>query len=688
MTDVLRPDQRTAPAGRRRGWPPRLDKIAFGGDYNAEQWPPEVWSQDRQLMRQAGVTVATVGVFSWALLEPEPGTYDFAWLDEVIDGLHEAGVRVCLATPTAAPPAWLAARHPESLPVTRDGVRLGIGARESFCPNSVHYRAAAVNIAQQLAYRYGEHPALALWHIGNEFGSHVGACYCAVCATMFIEWLQAAYSDLAELNDAWGTTFWGQRYGAWNEITPPHPAPMGVNPAQQLDYRRFSSDSHLACFIAERDAVRAITDAAPITTNLMVTACQNLDYWRWAPELDVVSNNHYLTAEAQSSYLGMSMSADVARGLSGGTPWLLMETSTSAVNWQPRNIAKVPGELRRNILTNIARGADGAMFFQWRASRFGAEKFHSAMLPQSGTRGRIWNEVVALGAELARLDEVRGTTVAADVALVWDWQSWWALELEYRPSADLGYHERVDAFYEALWRDHRTTDVVSPLGDLATYPLVVVPSLYLTTAEAASNLRLYVEGGGRLVVSYFSGIVDAHDTVHDGPYPGALRDVLGLWIDEFHPLRKDESVELDGGTAGRIWSESIIVDGAEVISRFTTGPDAGGPAVTRHRLGSGEAWYVATALDVAGLRALIAGALPTSALSPAPTGATTGAVAASDDLEVVRRAGADASYLFLINHGSESASVNASGIDLLTGRAHDSSVPVAAGDVVVLRERS
>ncbi|MEP7054612.1 MAG: beta-galactosidase [Actinomycetota bacterium] len=663
-----------------------MHRLAFGGDYNPEQWPREVWAEDLTLMRAAGVNITTVGVFSWALLEPSAGTYDFAWMDDVIDGLHRAGILICLATPTAAPPAWLATSHPESLPVTREGVRLGIGSRESFCPNSADYRSAAVNIAEQLAHRYGGHPGLALWHIGNEFGSHVGACYCAACAAAFIEWLKARYHDLDSLNDAWGTSFWGQRYGDWSQITPPLVAPMPVNPTQQLDYRRFSSDSHLGCFLAERNAVRAISADVPITTNFMVTSCANLNYWQWAPEVDVISNNHYLAAEAPANYIDLAMSADLTRSLAAGAPWLLMETSTSAVNWQPRNIAKTPGELRRNVLSHVARGADGAMFFQWRASRFGGEKFHSAMLPQSGTRGRVWTEVKQLGQDLEHLEELRGTRVVADVALVWDWESWWALELEFRPSADLDYRERVHAFYEALWRDHRVTDLVSPVSDLSQYRLVVVPSLYLVTEEAAANLRRYVDGGGTLFVSYFSGIVNAQDTVYPGPYPGALREVLGLWIDEFHPLRQDERVALDGGVTGTVWSEAVNTESADVVRRFTDGPDAGGPALTRHRLGRGEAWYLATALDAAALRRVLAEVLDRGATTAGgkPTHARPGVL--PDNVEAVRRTGKHASYLFLINHEDAPALVEASGTDLLSGQQHDGEVVVPAGGVAVLRE--
>ncbi len=521
------------------GWPyPRgLSGLAYGGDYAPEQWPEQVWREDVALMREAGVNLVSVGMFSWVLLEPEEGRYTFDWLDRVLELLHDAGIRVDLGTPTAAPPAWFTRRYPSARLVDQAGHVLGQGGRQSFCPSSPEYAHASAAIAGQLGRRYADHPALALWHVHNEFAGVNAHCYCETCASRFRDWLAARHGDLDALNAAWGTSFWGQRYGDWAEIDPPRLAPTAVNPAQQLDYLRFCSDTHLANFRRERDVLRAATPEVPITTNFQIANCKWLDYWKWAGEVDIVANDHYLEPERPDGHIELAMCADLTRSLAGGAPWLLMEHSTSAVNWRSRNIAKRPGELARNSMAHVARGADGVLFFQWRASRFGAEKFHSAMLPQGGTGTRIWREVTALGARLADLAGLRGTTVAADAALVWDWESWWALELDWRPSVDLAFRERVEAYYEQLWRGHLTVDFVHPEADLGAYRLVVAPSLYLTTPAGAKNLGSYVDDGGTLLVSYFSGIVDANDTVPPGAYPGGLRDLLGVEVEEFLPLR-------------------------------------------------------------------------------------------------------------------------------------------------------
>jgi len=681
---------------------PRLAGLAYGGEYYPEQWPAEVWEQDVALMREAGVTLVSVGIFAWGMLEPRPGQYEFGWLDRVLGLLHDAGIAVDLGTPTAAPPPWFLRLHPQSRPVTRDGRALGGGSRQAYCPSSPAYAEAASGITRQLAIRYGRHPAVVLWHVNNEYGAPLGECYCEVSASAFRDWLRARYDDLETLNERWGTAFWSQRYAEWEEIDAPRASTSVVNPGQRLDFARFSSDALLACFTRERDILRAASPDVPVTTNFMANNCKNVDYWRWASEVDVISNDNYLIAERADSYLDLAMSADLTRSLADGGPWLLMEHSTSAVSWQPRNVAKRPGEMRRNSLAHVARGADGVLFFQWRAGRFGAEKHHSAMLPQAGTDTRVWREVVALGRELAGLAGMRGSRVEPDIAMVWDWESWWAQELEWRPSVDLGYLERVRAWYEASWRAGLTVDFAHPEADLSRYRLVVAPSLYLTTPEAAENLRGYVEDGGTLLVGCFSGIVDAWDRVHPGSYPGGLREVLGVTVEEWLPLRAGERSGLaweaglgwEAADAGLGWAdgwtEAVRLAGAKAVARYADGPAAGGPAVTRHELGHGQAWYVSARTDADATAALLAAACESAGLAAVDTGispttgTSTGAAGRPAgggwprDLEMVRRTDGERRFITLINHGQESA-------DVMIG---DRLVRVPGGDATIIQTGS
>ena len=657
-------------------WLPGVDAICFGGDYNPEQWPEEVWARDVALMRAAGVNLVSIGIFSWAMIQPEEGRYDFGWLDRVFALLHAGGIRIDLGTPTASPPAWFFHTYPDSRVVTRTGTVLGFGSRGMASPSSPDYRRAAVAVTRELARRYGKHPALALWHVHNEYGAPVSECYSPASSAAFRNWLKARHGTLDALNEAWGTAFWGQRYVEWEHISAPADAPSVVNPAQRLDFARYTSDALLECFVAERDVIRRESPGVPITTNFMAGTCLAVDLWRWAREVDIVSNDHYLTASDPRSHVGLALSADLTRSLAGGRPWILMEHSTSGVNWQPRNVAKRSGELARNALAHLGRGADAIMFFQWRASRSGAEKFHSAMLPHAGTASRTWREVTALGHDLAALAEVRGTRLRARAAILWDWESFWAQDLEWRPTEDLSHRERIDAYYDRLWRDGVTTDFAHPEQDLGGYALVVAPASYLLTARGAANLRAYVAGGGTLLVSYFSGIVDQNDTVHAGGFGAPLRTVLGLTIEEFLPLRQGERVHLSAADlVGDVWTDDVALEGAAVVAAFVDGPAAGKPAITRHRLGSGTGWYVATRIDVAGLAAVLGPVYQDAGITPADP---------PDGLEVVTRHGA-ADYTVAINHGDQPVELHLAGQDLLTGERSDTTFKVAAGAARIVR---
>ena len=656
-------------------WIPGTTQIRFGGDYNPEQWSRETWLEDIELMQQAGINMVSIGIFSWALLEPREGEYDFSFLDDIIGLLGAAGIDVDLGTPTASPPAWFWKKYPESHPVTRDGVRLGFGSRGMVSPSSPEYRAAASGIAGELAKRYTSNPAVVMWHIHNEYGAPISDSYDDYSVAAFREWLQAKYGTLDGLNRAWGTLFWGQVYGEWDEIDVPRLSASVTNQAQRLDFQRFTSDALLACYIAERDAIRAYDQTRPITTNFMGTNCPSVDYWKWAAEVDIVANDHYLVAERSDNHILLSMDADFTRSLAGGSPWILMEHSTSAVNWQPRNIAKRAGEMARNSLTHVARGADAVLFFQFRASRFGVEKFHSAMLPHGGTSTRIWKEVVTLGSDLAALSPISGSRVSASVAIVWSIESFWAQDFEWRPTVELEHRSRIESFYTALWERGVTIDFVHPSHDLSSYDVVFAPSLYLLDTDAAANIEGYVAAGGSLVVSYFSGIVGANDEVYPGASPGALRDVLGLEIHEFLPLHEAETVALSDGRTGSAWTEEVVLTTGSAHTVYADGPAAGKPAIVRNAHGAGQAWYISTGLHGSDLSSLIESVLTETgtAFSDLPAG-----------LEYVVRRSDDTEYAFYINHADTDAVVTAHGVDALTGEAVQGEVTVAGAGFRVI----
>ncbi|MGD6742110.1 beta-galactosidase [Streptomyces sp. BH106] len=626
--------------------------LHFGADYNPEQWPEDVRAEDTRLMKEAGVTMVTAGIFSWAKVEPRPGAYDFGWFDRVMDNLADAGIRVCLATMTASPPPWLSRLHPEILPETEDGRRKWPGGRQHYCPSSPVYREHATRLVERLATRYADHPALDTWHIGNEYGCHTRQCYCDVSAADFRRWLHERYGSVDALNEAWSTAFWSQRYDDFDEVLPPRLAPTFANPAQQLDYWRFSDDALRQCYLAERAVLRRVTPGVPITTNLMPNH-KPVDAFAWSEHMDVMSLDHYQDPYEDAPHLTAAYNFDLMRSARSGQPWLLLEQAPSAVNWRPRNSPKQPGRMRLWSWQAVAQGADAVLYFQWRQSRGGAEKYHSAMVPHAGTDTRIFREVSDLGRELASVPEIAGTRSTADAALLTDWNSWWALELDSHPSTALNQSEINLAHHRALFDAGVPCDIVPPDRDLSSYKLVVVPNLYLLSQENAERLAAYVEGGGHLVVSFFSGIVDDCDRVELGGYPAHLRRLLGIRTEEFWPLDEDQHLTVSGELTGRadLWSEAIDLEGAGAVAVYEDGELAGRPAVTRHTYGDGTAWYLGARLEPAALRGLLdrvrteAGVAPVLPDLPAQVQATV-------------REGAAGRFLFLLNHGKREAEVS------------------------------
>ena len=647
----------------------------FGGDYNPDQWDPSVWDDDVRLMRGASVTTATVGVFSWARLEPRPGEFDFEWLDTVLEKLHAGGIRVILATATASPPAWLARLHPETLPVDERGIRFGFGSRQQYSPSSRVYREHALRLVRELATRYGAHPALEAWHTNNEYGCHVSASYDEESVAAFRAWLARRYGTIDELNRAWGTGFWSQRYDSFDEVDAPRYAPTFRNPTQLIDWKRFSSWALLELHRAERAVLAELSPGIPVTTNFMGFFA-DLDYWDWAPEMDIISDDEYPDPADPLSHIHAAATRDLMRSLGGGKPWLLMEQSPSAVNWRDRNAAKAPGQHRATSFQSVARGADGILHFQWRQSASGAEKFHAAMVPHGGEHTRVHREIQALGRELAELSApeagVLGAAVPASAAIVWDWESWWALGQDATPTR-VDYLAGVLEWYAALLRRGVAIDFARPGAPLDAYRLVLAPLLHVADREELAVLAAVPERGGTLVVGFQSGILDRNLHVHLGGYLGGaggeLQRALGVSVEEFAPLQAGVPTTIRGELEGHgaIWQEHLTVADADVIASFADGHAAGGAAVTRRAsAGGGAAWYVATQPDAALFDALAERLLADAGIEAAFPGAEYG-------VETVVRGGTR----FVINHtaeqrsvvvGGEPVALDAYGVAVLPGR--------------------
>jgi beta-galactosidase len=654
-------------------WPQPLagqqERIWYGGDYNPDQWPEEVWDDDVRLMKKAGVNLVSVGIFSWAKIETSEGVYDFDWLDRIIDKLGEAGVAVDLASATASPPMWLTQAHPEVLWKDYRGDVCQPGARQHWRPTSPVFREYALKLCRAMAEHYKGNPYVVAWHVSNEYACHNRFDYSEDAEHAFQQWCEERYGTIDAVNDAWGTAFWAQRMNDFSEIVPPRFIGDGnfMNPGKLLDFKRFSSDALKAFYIAERDALAEITPDLPLTTNFMVSASGSvLDYDDWGDEVDFVSNDHYfIPGEAHLDELAFS--ASLVDGIARKDPWFLMEHSTSAVNWREINYRKEPGQLVRDSLAHVAMGADAVCYFQWRQSKAGAEKFHSAMVPHAGEDSAVFRDVCELGADLNKLSDegILGSRLAKSrVAVVFDYESEWATEHTATPTQHVHHVDEPLAWFRALADQGVTADVVPVRGAWDGYEMVVLPSVYLLSEETTRRVRDYVVGGGRLVVTYYTGISDEKDHVWLGGYPGSIRDVVGVRVEEFMPMGNDftgvpDHLDLSNGAVAHDIADVIgsVDESATVLATFKDNPWTGMdgvPAIVANTFGEGRSVYVGARLGREGLALSLPEIL--ESLGMAEAGGNDGRVLH------VEREGADGSrFVFSFNRTHETVRVPVEG---------------------------
>ncbi|WP_338593770.1 beta-galactosidase [Paenibacillus sp. Y5S-9] len=668
----------------------KLPKMFYGGDYNPEQWDHETHIEDLRMFQLAGIDIATINVFSWALIQPDEVTYRFEELDQLINRLYENGVYICLATSTAAHPAWMAKKYPDVLRVDADGRKRKFGGRHNSCPNSPTYRKYSEKIADKLAERYKDHPAVLVWHISNEYG---GECYCENCEKAFRVYLKERYQTLEQVNKAWNTNFWGHTFYDWDEIVLPSNLSehWGNNNSTfqgiSLDYSRFNSDSMLDCYRFEYDAIKKHIPDSVVTTNLMGFFKQ-LDYFKWAKYLDIVSWDSYPGLATPVSFTAMAH--DLMRGLKDGQPFMLMEQTPSQQNWQPYNSLKRPGVMRLWSYQSVAHGADTIMFFQLRRSIGACEKYHGAVIEHAGHENtRVFREVAELGKELQILgDTTLDASVESKVAIVFDWDNWWAIEKSSGPTVALNYVDQIHKYYAAFFRRNIQVDIVSVDTDISKYDIVLAPVLYMVKPGFAAKLEKYVEAGGTFLTTFFSGIVNENDLVTTGGYPGELRKLLGIWVEEIDallPEQKNSIVlkeaygDLEGEYGCGMLCDLLHSEGAEVIAEYGDDFYKGMPVVTRNTFGQGDAWYVASDPDerfLDGLLGQLAAAKNVESLLETPEG-----------VEVSARTKDGKPYLFVMNHNATTQSYDlgtAKAHDLLTNRELSGSVEIEARGVQLL----
>lgn len=587
-----------------------LKNFLYGGDYNPNQWEKEIWKEDIRIFKQASINSATINVFSWAKLQPSEETYYFDELDEVIDMLAKENYNIVLATSTAALPAWMFQKYPEVGRVDFEGRRHRFGQRHNACPNSLIYQKFASKLAAKLAERYGNHPNVTLWHINNEYG---GICYCENCEKAFRVWLKKKYQTIENLNKAWNLEFWGHTVYDWDEIVVPNILGDAMSERDtafaglSIDYFRFNSDSMLENFKLEKTAICKYDPSTPITTNLMGTYKQ-LDYFKWAKEMDIVSWDNYPKFDTPWSFTAMTH--DLMRGLKN-QPFMLMEQTPSQQNWQPYNSLKKPGQLRAQSYQTIAHGADTIQYFQLRRSIGGCEKFHGAVIGHVGhEHTRVFKEVAKLGSELKDFGkDILDADNKAEVGIIFDWDNYWALEYTSGPNKDLTYVDQIHQYYRYFYERNIAVDMIPYDADFSKYKVIVAPVLYMIKGAVAKALEGFVEQGGTFVTTFMSGIVNASDNVYLGGYPGPLRKLTGIWVEEIDALAPEQVnyIEFQDGVKGTttLLSDIIHLESAESLGTYTSNFYKDMPFATVNTFGKGQTFYVGAQVDEASLDKLM-----------------------------------------------------------------------------------
>ncbi len=664
----------------------RIEKVLYGGDYNPEQWSEDVWEEDMRLFALAGIDIVTLNVFSWASLQPDEHTYCFEKLDKIMDLVEKNGLKVCMATSTAAHPAWMAKKYPDILRTEFNGMKRKFGSRHNSCQNSPTYQKYSVRLAKKLAERYKDRECIVAWHVSNEYG---GECYCENCEKAFRIWLKDKYKTIEELNRAWNTAFWGHTFYEWDEIVVPnllseHFAEnrttfQGIS----LDYRRFNSEGMLHCFKAEYEAIKSVIPDAKITTNLM-GFYKPLDYQMWANEMDFISWDNYPAND--DPYARIAMNHDLMRGIKGGQPFVLMEQTPSVTNWLAYNALKRPNVMRLWSYQAMAHGADAILFFQMRRSIGACEKYHGAVIDHVGNENtRVFREIAKLGEELKQLgSKTLGSTMDSKVAVVVDWDNWWALEYSAGPSCDLKYLDEVFGYYRALEEQNYSVDLIGVNDDLSKYEVVIAPILYMTKGSYDETVREYVKNGGTFITTFFSGIVDEHDLVITGGYPGHLRDILGIWVEEIDalPAGTTNAFTYEGKEyEAKLLCDIMHLEGAKALATYEKDFYANTPVLTVNEYGKGKAYYVGTRSSEDFYQTFLKERLEEKGVRPVLEVEGAG-------IEATERIKGDKRYLFVLNHNDTEGTfvMPKTKVDLLTGRTYTKGevVTIPSKEVMIL----
>lgn len=669
--------------------------LLHGGDYNPDQWLkyPEVLKEDIELMQSAHTNTFSVGIFAWSALEPEEGVYNFEWLDKIFDDIDSFGGKVILATPSGARPAWMSQKYPDVLRVNAARVKQLHGGRHNHCFTSPTYLEKTEKINRKLAERYGKHPALLLWHISNEYS---GDCHCDNCQAAFREWLKQKYDgNLEALNDAWWGPFWSHTFTDWEQVESPSPNGEDGVHGLRLDWRRFSTDQTVRFMENELVPIREITPDIPVTTNFMADTpdlipFRGLDYNRFADKIDVISWDAYPTWHNDwetTAELAMKVGFidDLYRTLKD-QPFLLMENTPSAVNWHPVNKAKRPGMHILASMQMLAHGSDSILYFQWRKSRGSTEKFHGAVVDHDRSPdNRVFQEVAELGKSMEKLAALRGTHRTAEVAFLYDWENDWALEDAQGYGLDSKqYIKTQHAHYRPFWKRDIPVDVIMKDHDFSKYKLLVVPMLYMMDNQTAEKLEAFVKNGGKLVMTYISGVVNEHDLVHNGAWQDKLTGIFGLRpleTDTLYPRDRNQVFYKNKRYEVKDYATVLELIGAKTLGDYEEDFYKGTSAVTEHTYGEGIAYYIGARLEDAFQDDFYAELLKTEQIN-SPVGITK-----QEGVSIQVRYNADSLYVFVMNFSEETRDIQLDQLyeNVLDGGNAEREIQLDSYEVKVLR---
>ena len=653
----------------------KYDKIMHGGDYNPDQWLkyPDILKSDIKFMQEANVNTVTVGIFSWSQLEPEEGMYTFDWLDKIFEDVHSINGNIILSTPSGARPAWMAKKYPEVLRTNANREKLKFGGRHNHCLSSPIYREKVGRINEKLANRYGNHPALLMWHISNEYG---GECHCDRCQTDFRSWLKAKYKKIESVNEAWWGPFWSHSYSEWDEIESPSVLGESMVHGLNLDWKRFVTDQTIDFYENEIKFIRKITPDIPITTNFMADTSslipfQSLDYERFAKHVDIVSwdcyppwhNDSESTAQLASK---VGFINDLYRSLKQ-KPFLIMESTPSGVNWHDFNKSKRPGMHLLSSTQFIAHGSDSIMYFQWRQSRGSSEKFHGAVVGHDNSmENRVFQDVKQVGEVLGKISEIKGSNKKSKVAILYDWENNWALD-DSQGFSDVTkkYCETLQNHYEYFWKNDISMDVITPSSDFDKYDLLIAPMLYMIKENTLHKLEQFVQKGGNLVSTYITGLVNENDLVFLNGWPKQLQNLFGikiLEIDTYYPSDRNQIEMNQNNFKVKDYAPIIEVNHADILATYQKAFYVGKEAITSNIYGKGKAYFIGCRTENDFLDYFYSGIVKELHLQNSLV------VEGDPEVSVQSRENADNEYLFIMNFSEKIKTIKVSSqlLDMVT----------------------